>query len=198
MHRSCTVLFGSVCFGALLEAIVQAIRYIVAQQERRVSERGGSPLALFCLCCAHCLLTCIGDILEYFNSYAYVYVAKHEHTYLESAKEVYNMFKNNGVLPLINDSVINAPFNVGAFILLLLVIGMSVFAFNILQINAIAIGISAVLSLVLYFTIINVLQAYVKTAFVAWANNKRVFESREPGYHALINERAQEALAAAS
>jgi hypothetical protein len=54
--RAMTFSFGSICFGSLIVAIIQAIKQVVHQ----LREQGDSVLA----CCAECLLGCIERIVE--------------------------------------------------------------------------------------------------------------------------------------
>ena len=58
--RTVTTSFGSICFGSLLVAILQALRAIanLAQAE------GDGGIGV---CIAECILGCLQAILEYFN-----------------------------------------------------------------------------------------------------------------------------------
>ena len=56
--RSITTSFGSICFGSLLVAIIEASKNMV--RSLRESEDGGGIL----LCLAECLLSCLQDVLE--------------------------------------------------------------------------------------------------------------------------------------
>jgi len=55
-----TTSFGSICFGSLLVAIIQALQALAnaAQQE-------GDAGILACI--AECILSCLASIVEYFN-----------------------------------------------------------------------------------------------------------------------------------
>lgn len=59
--RSMTTSFGSICFGSLLVAIVEALESIVKNQR----EQSDGLL----LCLAQCLLACLRDAIEYFNTW---------------------------------------------------------------------------------------------------------------------------------
>jgi len=60
--RSMTTSFGSICFGSLIVAIIQAAKEILHQMR----EQGDGIL----MCCAECLLGCIESLVEYFNQWA--------------------------------------------------------------------------------------------------------------------------------
>mmetsp|Transcript_21830 Transcript_21830/g.43728 ORF Transcript_21830/g.43728 Transcript_21830/m.43728 type:complete len:339 (+) Transcript_21830:96-1112(+) len=101
--RTLTTSFGSVCFGSLLVAILQATK-AVAQAAR--GEDGGS----FLLCIAECILQCLADILEYFNKWAFVYVGLYGYSYIEAGKNVWTLFKNRGWEAIIADDLISNVF----------------------------------------------------------------------------------------
>jgi hypothetical protein len=58
--RTITTSFGSICFGSLLVAILQALR-AVANMARAEGDGGIGA------CIAECILGCLASILEYFN-----------------------------------------------------------------------------------------------------------------------------------
>jgi hypothetical protein len=58
--RTITTSFGSICFGSLLVAIVQALRAIAQEAQNN------GDAAIFA-CIAQCILGCLASILEYFN-----------------------------------------------------------------------------------------------------------------------------------
>lgn len=59
--RSLTTSFGSICFGSLLVAIVQATRALAN------AARDNDNQILVCI--ATCILACLESILEYFNKW---------------------------------------------------------------------------------------------------------------------------------
>jgi hypothetical protein len=65
--RSTTYSFGSICFGSLIVAVVQALRQL--NQHLR-----GNDDAQMLVCIIDCILACIEGIIEYFNKWAYIYV----------------------------------------------------------------------------------------------------------------------------
>jgi Plasma-membrane choline transporter len=58
--RTVTTSFGSVCFGSLLVAIIQALKALAQ------SARENGDAAIFA-CVAECILGCLASMLEYFN-----------------------------------------------------------------------------------------------------------------------------------
>ena len=63
--RTCTTSLGSICFGSLLVAIIQALKAMARQ-----AREDGECSALACV--AQCILGCIEGIVEYFNKWAFM------------------------------------------------------------------------------------------------------------------------------
>ena len=59
LKRTLTTSFGSICFGSLLVAIIQALRALA--NTARSQDDG------ILLCLAECILACIAGLIEYFN-----------------------------------------------------------------------------------------------------------------------------------
>jgi len=97
--RSVTTSFGSICFGSLLVAILEALKSMV--RNLRESEDGGGIL----LCLAECLLAFLADIMEYFNQWAFVFVGLYGYDFLTAGKNVLNLFNSRGWTTIITDSL---------------------------------------------------------------------------------------------
>jgi hypothetical protein len=103
--RTLTTSFGSVCFGSLIVAIIQATRALV----NAMRSEDNSIL----LCIADCILGCLEGLVEYFNMWAYVYVGLYGYPYLKAGKSVMELFHNRGWDAVIADSLVsNALFMV--------------------------------------------------------------------------------------
>eukprot|EP01083_Nonionella_stella_P031282 85641_1 len=171
--RAVTTSFGSICFGALIEAVIRALSAIVRHLQQQNRE---NMAVVVLLCMVRCILDCIGDIVEYINSYAFVYVALYGEPYLVSAKNVWAMFKSRGIEALVNDDLTSIPLWLGAIlnlIVIILVCGV-IGGFNE---NLI---IAAVFGLVIYMCCVQTIISYVKTLFVCWLNDPATFCSRRP------------------
>lgn len=68
--RATTFSFGSICFGSLLVAIVQALRTLLDIARSQEDQEGCNIL----VCLLQCILGCIEGIIEELNKWAYVYV----------------------------------------------------------------------------------------------------------------------------
>eukprot|EP00455_Lapot_gusevi_P034542 TRINITY_DN380_c0_g1_i3.p1 TRINITY_DN380_c0_g1~~TRINITY_DN380_c0_g1_i3.p1 ORF type:complete len:535 (+),score=170.86 TRINITY_DN380_c0_g1_i3:87-1691(+) len=108
LKRATTTSFGSICLGSLIIAIIKAIRAIVHQARR---QNNGLLQA-----CAECFIRCIENIVQYFNVYAFTYVAVYGRTYCESAKDTFEMFKTKGIDAVINDDLTGGVMALGAVV----------------------------------------------------------------------------------
>mmetsp|Transcript_7580 Transcript_7580/g.11086 ORF Transcript_7580/g.11086 Transcript_7580/m.11086 type:complete len:500 (-) Transcript_7580:1202-2701(-) len=98
--RTVTTSFGSICFGSLLVAIIQAVRQLA--ETARQNEEYGQMLA----CCVDCILGCLQSIIEYFNKWAFVYVGLYGYGYCEAGKSVIDLFKDRGWEAIIADDLV--------------------------------------------------------------------------------------------
>jgi Plasma-membrane choline transporter len=94
-----TTSFGSICFGSLIAAIVQALRALANE-----AQNNGDAALLACI--AQCILGCIQSCVEYFNKWAFIYVGLYGYSYLEAGKNVITLFKNRGWDAIIADDLI--------------------------------------------------------------------------------------------
>mmetsp|Transcript_4428 Transcript_4428/g.6738 ORF Transcript_4428/g.6738 Transcript_4428/m.6738 type:complete len:452 (-) Transcript_4428:372-1727(-) len=97
--RTVTTSFGSICFGSLLVAIVQALRAIANQ-----AQANGDNEIIACI--ASCILSCLESLIEYFNKWAFVYVGLYGYSYLEAGKNVFTLFQNRGWEAIIADDLV--------------------------------------------------------------------------------------------
>ena len=78
--RSITTSFGSICFGSLLVAIIQATQEIVYSM--RTQENS------LILCIIDCILLILERLVEYFNKWAYIYVGLYGYGFIEASTNV--------------------------------------------------------------------------------------------------------------
>ncbi|GLD99649.1 hypothetical protein PINS_up008375 [Pythium insidiosum] len=95
MYRSLTTSFGSICFGSLIVAVLQALRTLASMLKEKAREDDNAALA--CVAClAECVLNCLEGIMEYINQWAYVYVGIYGYDFRTSGKAVMDLFANRG------------------------------------------------------------------------------------------------------
>jgi hypothetical protein len=98
--RTMTTSFGSICFGSLLVAIIEALRQVAA------AARDNDDCGQAIVCCIDCILSILQSIIEYFNKWAFIYVGLYGYGYLESGKNVMQLFKDRGWEAVIADDIV--------------------------------------------------------------------------------------------
>ena len=104
--RSMVSSFGSICFGSLLNAIIMTLRYL-ATNAREHARDNNQECAVFLACIAQCILSCLQDIIEYFNQWAYIFVGVYGTSYLESGKMVFELFMARGFTSIISTDLVS-------------------------------------------------------------------------------------------
>lgn len=122
--RSVTTSFGSICFGSLIVAIIEALRQIVNMA--RDNDDLGAALA----CCIDCLLSCIEGLVEYFNRWAYIYVGLYGFGYCEAGKNVMGLFKDRGWEAIIADDIVGSVLGLVSLVVGLITAGTAVLTVN--------------------------------------------------------------------
>ncbi|CAE8646366.1 unnamed protein product [Polarella glacialis] len=84
-----TTSFGSICFGALLVAAMRAWEAFLCQARKQAQQEGNTACCLL-LMAVECVVSCIGDILEYFSEWAYVQCAVRGVSFVEAARITYS------------------------------------------------------------------------------------------------------------
>jgi len=179
--RTVTTSFGSICFGSLLVAIIQALRSL-ANSARNNGDAG------FLACIAECILGCLASILEYFNKWAYIYVGIYGYSYIESGKAVMQLFADRGWDAVIADDLVgNAIFLTSVVAGLIIgAVGVGYASIN-TQFSGLAdenLGIAFAIGFVIGICICSVLfstiASGVNTVIVMFADAPREFESNHP------------------
>ena len=119
--RSITTSFGSICFGSLIVAIIQALRQIVQMA------KDNDDIGPFIACCIDCILSCIEGLVEYFNKWAFVYVGLYGYSYCEAGKNVMSLFRDRGWEAVIADDIVGAVLGFLSLISGLITLGIGVF-----------------------------------------------------------------------
>lgn len=186
--RATTTSLGSVAFGSLIVAFIQALKSAAERAER--SNDGAAVFA----CIARCLLQCLQDVVEYFNRWAFVYVGVYGDSFIQSGKAVMRLFKERGWTAIINDSLIQRTLSLLA--LAVACVGAGVGAMLpwltgtyldsvTTDANSLAYCLAAlgfVISLLLSLIMVSVVDSAVATVFVCAAEAPQVLEQNHPGY----------------
>jgi Plasma-membrane choline transporter len=96
LRRATTHSFGSVCMASLLNTIAETLEATLRSNDHQ------SLLS----CVLVCLLSCLRVWLEMFNSFALVYAALYNSSYLAAGRQVVRLFKHAGWTTFINDCLV--------------------------------------------------------------------------------------------
>jgi len=99
LKRAVTTSFGTICFGSLVVAVLKTIYHFLHQGIRYMDNEVAR-------CVLECVLAIIERMTEFFNIYAFTYVAVYGTDFITSSKRVWVLLKCCTWPMLINDSVV--------------------------------------------------------------------------------------------
>lgn len=194
--RASTYSFGSVAFGSLLVAVIQAVRQLVYAMKEQ-----GDNACLVCL--LECLLGCIEGTLRYFNKWAFIYTGLYGYSYLESGKRVMQLFEARGFTTVIADDLVS-----NAITLCSLVIGLltGATALSVKAANpdwfkgydaygnpdAMAFFLGFFIGLLMANITLGVVDSAVETVIVCWAEAPADLETNHPEQFSKMKETWEE------
>jgi hypothetical protein len=108
-----TTSLGSICFGSFLVAAIRALEAVI-RSARAQAQEDGNVACCICLLVVECIVSCIGDILEYFNEWAYVQCAVRGASFAEAAKITYSLFTCANLFYVVQDLLVDSVVNLGA------------------------------------------------------------------------------------
>lgn len=171
LKRAVTTSFGSICLGSLVVAILKLL-YALA----RGSARNRNS---FVACIAVCILGCLERLMEWFNVYAFSHVAIYGSSYMEAARQTWEMIKNCGITAILNDNLVFPVLNLTAAVdSLALGVGFGFLA------DSVLIGIlTFLISFVVHEMIYRTVYSGVVTIFVCFAENPMVLQTTNPQFN---------------
>jgi len=196
LGRTLTTSFGSICFGSLLVAIIQAVRQLA--ETARQNDDVGQLIA----CCVDCILSCLQSILEYFNKWAFVYVGLYGYGYCEAGKNVIQLFKDRGWEAIIADDLVGMVLFMVSLIVGLVTGGIAMlFETNTDWFDGwpydhakwVAFAVGFVVGLVLCSILMSVIASSVNSTIVLFAEGPAEFEKNHPELSAEMREAWQSA-----
>ena len=110
LKRAFTYCFGSICFGSLIVSIINFIRGAV-----QVAKSDAFNTGDYCGGCGFLILdfiiSLIDWLVQWFNHYAYCYIALYGKAYIRSAKDTFELLRFKGMDALVNDCFIGTSLN---------------------------------------------------------------------------------------
>jgi hypothetical protein len=114
--RAVTLNLGSICFGSLIVAILETIRWMLSILASIANQSGNCCVACI-LSCVSCLIGCIESWIEFFNRFAYTYVGCYGYSFVTASKHVFKLFKSKGWSAIVNDDLTGNVFFMGNLII---------------------------------------------------------------------------------
>lgn len=87
-RRAITYSFGSISFGSLIVAIINALRQLCSIAQNQAGLDGNVVGAIF-LCVLQCLIGLLQWAVQFINSYAFCYIALYGKSYITAAKDTW-------------------------------------------------------------------------------------------------------------
>lgn len=194
--RALTTSFGSVCFGSLLIALLQTLRYIL-NSLRNDSDDG---IMAFLAMCASCILSCLEGLFEIFNKFAFTQVAMYGKPFVQAAHDTWALIKDRGIDAIVNDSLVGNVLGMGS-LSVALTSGLYGYLFlAVVQpkfydkddepiVYAIVVFLEIILGIVMMSVPNNVLDSGVTTTFVALAEDPETLYKTKPDlYRAIVEQ----------
>jgi hypothetical protein len=110
-----TTSLGSICLGSFLVALVRSAEAI-ARSAKNDAAADGNWVCCIIACCLECIIGCIGDILEYFNEWAYVQCAFRGVKFCDAARITYSMFTCANLQYILSDLLLGNVAGLGALL----------------------------------------------------------------------------------
>ncbi|KAI8619386.1 plasma-membrane choline transporter-domain-containing protein [Chytriomyces sp. MP71] len=120
LKRTLTTSFGSVCFSSLLSSAVQTLKAVLRSNHEQNVDENKSLFVILISSCLLCLVSILGDILDFFNKYSLTHIAIYGKNYCDAGRDTWEMFKYKGIDVIVNDCVVGKVMGMGmAFSILL-------------------------------------------------------------------------------
>ncbi|PJF17465.1 Choline transporter-like domain-containing protein [Paramicrosporidium saccamoebae] len=185
LRRATTYSFGSICFGSLIVAIIQTIRFLLQMATNRDSIAGAV---------VDCILGLLQGLVEYFNYFAYTQIAIYGKPYIQAAKDTWNLVKSRGVDAIVNDDLIGTCLGISSFTigiasgLVVYIISTLIYAKPWDESLVIAV-VFGLLSIIIPAVAFEVIGAGATTTFVCLAEDPEALQRSKPHLYNAIMEK---------
>jgi len=193
-YFSITYAFGSVCLGSLIVAILKTARLIA----RMASNAGGDNDIgrVVALCCV-CFLSCIEGLIEYFNEWAFAYIAMYRKDFRTSASLVWNLLRTNGFEAVANDVYTDMVTFLPPFLTGLVIAGLyAVYGAYIVNWSSSGVIVGAIAGGILGFVLCHMVMRLIGTVqnviFLSYIEQRNVFFGRHPDLVASLEGKFRE------
>jgi len=185
LKMALTTSFGSICFGSFLVAFVRAAETVARSIKNRAQE-DGNWVGCVIAACMQCIVQCIGDMIEWFNSFAFVQCAVHGLGFMDAARATYALCTVANVRAIVASSMVGWVAGLGS-LFCGLVGACATLPFG----NPVAVCLGFLLAMVVGGSALQVIDSGAKTIMVCWAENEGMLRQSRPELQAAFQERSE-------
>jgi len=147
-------------------------------------------------CCCICVLSVIENALQYFNEWAYAYVAMYRNDFCTSGKMVWDLWSNNGWEAVSNDMYTDMVTFVPPIVTGLIVAALyALSAQYIVLWDSDAVILGAIVGLVLGFMLCNMVMRLIGTVqnviYLSYLEQRKIFKGRHTALVSSLEEKFQ-------
>ena len=186
-RRSLTFSLGSICLGSLVVAILRSLRAMLPRRTSMAMNGGFSSMFLVAM------LGCIERLMEWLNHYAFTQIAIYGYDFKEAAKATWRLLQDVGLMPMMNNTLVQGVCYFGCFIGAAISALISVMFVKQTDLDGTlpmwtAATFGAMLGFVMVVPIIEVVESMVTALFICYAYNADVLMLNDPELYTEISK----------
>lgn len=106
LHVATVTSFGSICFGTIMVAAINTVEAVV-RGIRHAAQEDGNIVGCVIALIMEAIISCIGDLMEYFNQWVYAMCALRGGSFCDSARGTCTLISCTGMKAIIGDVLID-------------------------------------------------------------------------------------------
>jgi len=181
--QASTNYLGSICYGSLIIAVIQALR-TMCQMAKDQAREDDNAVAMVALMVADCFLGCLESLAQFFNTYVFAYVAVFGMNFSDASGKVWDLLQNSDADCLMNYSLTGTVTFFACFAAGLVDAMLTSFCAWRLHLEPTAIFGAGLLGFIIGLAVMSVvsyiMEAGVTTLFVCFAESKELLKSFDP------------------
>lgn len=184
LKMALTTSFGSICLGSFLVAFVRAMEAVARSVKNQARGEGNMVLCVVATI-LQCVIQCIGDMLEWFNSFAYVQCAIRGFGFCDAARATYALCTCQNVRGIVATCMIGWVAGLGCLFCAFL--GLCA---TLPYQNLMASALGFFMAVVVGGGALQVIDSGATTIMVCWAESAGMLSENRPDLHAAFAERS--------
>lgn len=106
LHVATVTSFGSICFGTMIVAVINTVEAVL-RGVRHAAQEDGNIVGCVIALIMEAVISCIGDLMEYFNQWVYAMCALRGGSFCDSARGTCTLISCTGMKAIIGDVLID-------------------------------------------------------------------------------------------